>query len=297
MRAYDRPYLLLTLTMTMWAGNAVASRIAVGEISPMMLTCLRWVIACAALGLINGRAVWAERATLLAHWRTVLAMGALGYTGFNALFYVAGHHTSAINISILQGAIPVFVLVGALIAYRTPIRPLQGVGVAITLLGVVAVATGGDITSLKALAFNRGDLFLLVACGLYAGYALGLRRRPAVPGLVFLSAMALAALVTSVPLLGVEIAAGDALWPTGRGVAILLFVAFLPSVLAQLFFMRGVELIGAARAGVFANLVPVFGPILAVLVLGEPFGLHHLVGLALVLGGIVVAERAGRLPA
>ena len=110
-------------------------------------------------------------------------------------------------------------------------------------------------------------------------------------------AMALAALLTSVPLHGLEIAAGGALWPTARGAAILLFVAFLPSVLAQLFFMRGVELIGAARAGVFANLVPVFGPILAVLVLGEPFGLHHLVGLALVLGGIVVAERAGRPPA
>ena len=294
MRPYDRPYLLLTLTMLMWAGNAVASRLAVGEISPMVLTCLRWVLACAGLALVAGRAMLAERAALTGRWRTILAMGALGYTAFNALFYAAAHHTSAVNISILQGSIPVFVLVGAWLAYRTPIRPLQGVGVGVTLLGVVAVATGGDVSSLAALAFNRGDLFLLLACLLYAGYTLALRRRPAVSGPVFMSATALAALLTSVPLLLWEFSAGRAVWPGDRGLAILVYVSFLPSVLAQLFFMRAVELIGPGRAGVFANLVPVFGPVLAVLVLGEAFGPHHAVGLALVLGGIVVAERAGR---
>jgi drug/metabolite transporter (DMT)-like permease len=57
--------------------------------------------------------------------------------------------------------------------------------------------------------------------------------------------------------------------------------------------MQAVALIGPARAGMFMNLVPVFGPILAVLVLGEPLSAFHAVALALVLGGIFIAEHLG----
>jgi drug/metabolite transporter (DMT)-like permease len=71
----------------------------------------------------------------------------------------------------------------------------------------------------------------------------------------------------------------------------MLYIGLLPSLAAQVFFIRGVELIGPARAGLFVNLVPVFGALLAVLILGEPFALYHAVGLALVLGGIWLAER------
>jgi len=65
-----------------------------------------------------------------------------------------------------------------------------------------------------------------------------------------------------------------------------------PSFTSQLFFMRGVQLIGPGRAGVFINLVPIFASALSVLLLGEKFGLFHAVGMVLVLGGIWVAERA-----
>ena len=75
----------------------------------------------------------------------------------------------------------------------------------------------------------------------------------------------------------------------------LLFIALFPSLLAQLGFMRGVQLIGPGRAGLFANLAPVFGALLAILILGEPFKLFHLGALLLVVGGILVAETAGRL--
>ena len=126
-------------------------------------------------------------------------MGALGYTVFNALFYAAAHHTTALNITILQGAIPVFVLVGALVAFGTRIMPLQAVGAAITLVGVLAIAAKGDVSTLTSLAFNVGDLWMIAATVLYAGYTLGLRNRPPVYGLVFFAAMACAAVLTSLP--------------------------------------------------------------------------------------------------
>jgi drug/metabolite transporter (DMT)-like permease len=138
---------------------------------------------------------------------------------------------------------------------------------------------------------------MLVACLLYSGYTLALRNRPNIPNLVFFTALAFVAFVTSLPLLAYEVATGTALWPTPEGWALLLFIALFPSFLAQLVFMRGVQLIGPGRAGLFANLAPVFGSFLAVLTIGEPFGLFHFAALVLVVGGILIAEMAGRIHA
>jgi drug/metabolite transporter (DMT)-like permease len=290
-RPYDNAYLLLTITTLCWAGNAIASKLAVGDVSPMALVCLRWIIGCVALWLITRRQFAADLPVLAANWKIVLLMGALGFTAFNALFYVAAHHTTAVNLTIIQGAIPVFTMIGALLVFGTPIRALQVVGILVTMLGIVLTATHGDIGKLLSLTLNIGDLFMLACCFLYAGYALALKRRPAVSGAGFLTAMSFVAFLTSIPLLGWEMATGRVQWPTPEGWLIVAYVAFFPSLIAQFFFMRGVELIGPGRAGLFINLVPVFGSIMAVAILGEPFGLHHLIALALVLGGIWLAER------
>lgn len=289
--AWSQPYLLLVLTTLMWAGNAVASRLAVGHVSAFALTSLRWIAVCAAMGFLFRRELVLHREVLLARWRIILFMGAVGFTAFNTLMYVAAHHTSAINIGIVQGSIPVIVLVGALVVYGTRITWLQAIGVAVTVLGVVMVASQGSLEVLRALAFNVGDLVMMVACVFYASYTVALRDRPAIPGLVFFTAVALVACAWSLPLLLWEIAAGQGFWPTAQGWTIVLFVALFPSLLSQIFFMRGVDLIGPGRAGVFVNLVPVFAAILAVAVLAEPFRWYHAVALALVLGGIWLAER------
>ena len=85
--------------------------------------------------------------------------------------------------------------------------------------------------------------------------------------------------------------AGNLLWPTEVGWAVLIYAALFPSFVSQISFMHGVQLIGAGRAGMFINLVPVFGAVLAVVLLNEPFRLYHLAALVLVLGGIALAER------
>jgi drug/metabolite transporter (DMT)-like permease len=287
---HRRSYLLLCLTTLMWAGNGVASRLAVGEISPMALTCLRWVIVVAILGTLHGRAVVVEAPKLGARWRSILWMALLGFTGFNALFYAAAYHTTAVNITIFQGAIPVLVLIGTVLFFRSRVRALQFAGMGVTLIGVGVVATKGDPDVIRTMALNIGDVWMLIACVFYAAYTLGLRNRPPVPGLVFFTALASVAFLTSLPLLGYEMVTGTLQWPTAKGWAVLLYVALFPSLLAQIFFIRSVELIGPGRAGLFVNLVPVFGAMLAVLLLGEPFRPYHAFGLALVLGGIALAE-------
>ncbi|ACA17992.1 protein of unknown function DUF6 transmembrane [Methylobacterium sp. 4-46] len=289
-----RAYALLTLTALIWAGNAVASKWAVGEVSPLALTSLRWLVACAVLAPFAARRVAREWRLLRPAWLRILLMGGCGFTVFNALFYAAGAATTVTNMALFQGAMPVVVLACSFLAYRTPVTRIQVLGVLVTSLGVVVAATHGDLAVLRTFAFNRGDLLLLLACLLYGGYTVALRARPAVSGATFFAALALAALLTSLPLLLAEWVAGRLIWPSAAGWAIIAFVGLGPSLISQLFFMRGVELIGPNRAGIFVNLVPVFGAALAVTVAGEPFRLDNAVALALVLGGIVIAERLGR---
>lgn len=286
-------YLLLVFTTLIWGANAVAARLAVGEVSPMMLTFSRWIICCLALGLTARKEIAAHWRTLLPSWRSIALMGALGFTGFNALFYAAAHHTTAINIAIIQGTIPVLVLVGSFFFFGTRITRLQVVGVVMTLAGIAVVASRGELALLASLAFNIGDVWILIACLLYTGYALGLRKRPAVPAIVFFAATAAVACVVSLPLVAAEIAMGQFFMPTGKGIVLVIFVGLLPSFISQITFIHAVGLIGPARAGVFLNLVPIFGPLLAVLILGEPLSVYHAVALALVLGGIYVAESLG----
>lgn len=288
---FGQAYLLLSLTALLWGGNAIAGRLAVGEISPMALTCLRWVIVVVVMLPLTGHQLMAAWPVLRERWLSTILMGIFGFTAFNGLFYVAAHHTTAVNLTIFQGSIPVLVLIGMVLLFGVRVVPLQVLGMIVTLLGVVIVSVKGSFEVLRSLALNIGDVWTLIACVFYAGYTLALRRRPAVSGLVFFTALAVVAFLSSLPLLTFEIATGTVLWPTLKGWMVLLYVGLLPSLLAQIFFIRGVELIGPARAGLFVNLVPVFGALLAVVLLGEPFAFYHALGLALVLGGIWLAER------
>jgi drug/metabolite transporter (DMT)-like permease len=289
--ASGQAYLFLTITALSWGGNAVAGRLAVGEISPMALTSLRWLIVIALMVPLARRDLVAHWPTVRAHWPRIAAMATIGFAAFNALMYVAAHYTTAVNLTIIQGGIPVMVLLGALVVYGTRITGLQVAGMLVTLAGVATVAAQGSLATLLALSFNPGDVLMLVACVAYAGYTLSLRSRPAMPQMAFFTVMAIIAFLATLPMLAVEAALGLTVWPGLEGWLILAYVALLPSLIAQLCYMRGVELIGPGRAGLFVNLVPVFGAMLAVAILSEPFRLYHAVALALVLGGIALAEK------
>jgi drug/metabolite transporter (DMT)-like permease len=291
---WTSPTLLLTLTTLMWGGNSVAGRMAVGEISPMALVFARWGIACVCL-LIAARANLKQDLAVLRHrWPYVVCAGILGFTAFNALFYIAAHRTSAVNISILQGLIPGLVAIGAWRFFGVRLRAFQGVGILLTMVGVTLVAARGDLANLRALNFNDGDLMMIVGSIIYAVYTLMLRQRPPATSLGLFAAMAIVAFVTTAPLFVLEIVRGDAFWPTPKGWATLVYVAIFPSLIAQIFYIRGIQLIGPSRAGVFVNLLPIFGALLAVLILNEPFGLYHAVALGLVVVGIFIAERSAR---
>lgn len=288
---FSRPYLLLTLAALQWGANTVAGRLAVGEITPMLLVSLRWGLVLLLLAAINRRPFAADWPRLRTRPGLLLLLGLTGYTAFTAFFYAAAHHTTGANMSIIQGAMPLFVFSLAFVLRGRPIGPMQGAGMLLALAGVALVGTRGDWEVARTLAFNLGDVFMVGATASYAIYTVGLEDRPEVGSLSFFEAMVAVALVTSLPLTLIEAATTGTFWPTPKGWLITILVTIFPSFVAQVFFIRGVELIGPGRAGIFVNLIPIFGAAMAVVFLGEPFGWYQGVGLTLVMVGIVLAQR------
>jgi drug/metabolite transporter (DMT)-like permease len=284
-------YFFLTTTALCWAGNTIFGRLAVGEISPMLLVSLRWAVTVSLLAVFARGAIRRDWPLLRAHWRFIAILGAVGFTSFNAVYYVAAHSTTAVNMGIIQGAMPIFVFLFAFVVYRTPVGGLQIAGAIATMSGVAVVASGGSFARLAAFAFAWGDVLIVFACVLYSGYTVALRNRPPVSALAMFAALAGSAFVVSLPLVAAAAALGHLRWPTPLGWLIVLLVAIFPSVIAQTCFIKGVELIGPGRAGVFVNLVPVFASIFAVLILSEAFRTYHMTALFLVLGGIWLSER------
>lgn len=292
---YGNAFVMLTLTTLFWGGNTIAGRLAVGEVSPMMVVFLRWLIVAAIFVPLFWSRIQSDWPLMRPYFARMILMAAFGFVGFNSLFYIAATQTTAVNLGIIQGSVPIIVLIGSVIAFGTKVRVLQVLGILLTLVGVTIIAAQGSLDVLLALAVNPGDGYMLLSCVLYSGYALALRDRPKISGLTFFAVLSGISVLASIPGLIFEVSTRTAQLPSFDGWLVVLYIAVFPSCLSQIFFMRGVDLIGPARAGVFVNLVPIFAAALAVTILNEPFKWHHGVALTMVLGGIWLSERkAGR---
>lgn len=284
-------YVILCITTLLWGGNSVAGKLAVGHVSPMMLTSLRWVVAALVILVFTAPQVKRDWPEIRKNWLILLGYGALGFTGFNAFLYSALQYTSAINAVIEQAGIPMVIFVMNYLLFRTAFSMAQIAGFTLTLFGVALTASHGDLSTLLSLDLNQGDALMLAAALVYAGYTVALRWKPNIHWKSLIAITVLGAVASSLPLVAWEFAAGKIIMPDARGWAIVAYAALLPSLLAQILYVRGVELIGSNRAGLFINTVPIFGTILSIAIIGEALQIFHIIAMALVLGGIAVAER------
>lgn len=288
---WRQPYLLLVLTTLFWSGNFVLGRAVHEAVPPVALAFWRW----AGGFLIVLPFAWPHLARDLAvarrHWRLVLLLSALGVASFNTLVYLGLGRTTAINGLLIQSFMPLAIIAASLALFSERINRWQAIGLALSLAGIVAIVARGELATLAALDVNVGDLLIVLAILAYALYTALLRRRPAMHPLSFLAVTFGLGALMLVPLYGWEHFAGRQLAGNPTTFAAIAYVALFPSVLAYLCYNRGVELIGANRAGQFVHLMPVFGSLMAVAFLGERFRLFHAIGIALIFAGIVVAAR------
>ena len=289
--AFGNAWLLLTLATLCWGGNAVAGKLAAGEWLPFTLTTARW--ACAALLLLPF--AWGplreDWPVLRRHLPLMFLLGGVGMCLFNLLMFLALNHTTAINVSIEQAIMPLLIMVANFVVFSQRVRALQLVGLALSILGVLVTTTDGRPLDFFTSGLNRGDALMLLACVFYAGYTFGLRWRPPLHWLSYMWAISISALLMTLPFTAWELSRATQPMPGAGALLALLYIVIFPTVVSQIAYARGVELIGGNRAGQFINLVPVFGAALAVLILGERFAWYHGAGLVLVLGGITLAER------
>jgi drug/metabolite transporter (DMT)-like permease len=286
------PYLLLTLTPFFWSCNWIVGRALHEDVPPMAMTFFRWLFAATILAPFAWPHVRRQWPIVRAHWKILVVLGAIGIGSHNALAYLGLNHTTATNGVILNSFIPVMIIAMAWLFFGERLTGAQTVGVAISLAGVLAILSRGSLPALLAFRLNVGDIFVILSMAMWSLYTVLLRHRP--PGLSMLSFLFVLAVVGDLVMLPFwlgEMAQGRSVVWKPTTVTALLFVATFPSVLAYIFWNRGVELVGPQVAGLFVHLMPVFGAVLAWLFLGERIEVYHVAGIVLILAGIAITSR------
>lgn len=282
--------MLLALTMLFWSGSVVVGRAAADLVPPVLFTALRWSGAL----LIAVPFAWPH---IAADWRALWArkwivalLSLLGVVAYNILVYRALQSTTAVNALLMQSVTPLAVLFATLLLFRERTGWVQIAAIVVSVLGVLVIAAGGSLETLRSMTFNFGDGLVLLAVVVFAVYSAVLRLRPAVHPLSFLAATFVIGLMVLVPLAILEYQAGARLVASLPAFLAILYAGVFASFLAILFYNRGVELVGATRAGQFSHLQPVFGTLLAVGFLSESLQLHHFAGITLIAAGLVLAN-------
>jgi drug/metabolite transporter (DMT)-like permease len=281
---------LLAAANLFWAGNIVLARGLAGQVPPVTLAYWRWTGAfLIAVGFALPR-LRTDLPVMMRHWKMMLVLSATGIASYNTMSYIGLTTTTALNVLLLQSATPLIIIIWAYLLFRETPSTWQTTGVLVSLTGVAVIAGQGSLDVLAHLRMNRGDLWVVAALIIYALYCATLRKRPAVHPMSFLVAAMGTGSCMMLPFMLWELAAGARIHGGLPSYAAIAYTAVLPSFVAYLFFNRGVELVGAARAGQSMHLMPLFGSILAVLVLHEQFQIYHAFGIGLIAAGIALAS-------
>ena len=287
----NQPYVLLSITAMCWAGNAIVGRLAAGHIPPVTLSFLRWSLAFLIVLPIAWNHLKRDWAAIRAKLGTMIVLSIAGIGVFNTLQYWALEYTQALNTLLLQSAGPLFVAIWSLILLGVRLTLAQAGGIALSLTGVLVILLHGDLSTLTAITFNKGDLIFTVALAIFGLYSVLTLKRPKIHDLSLVGFTFGCGAACLIPLWIWELYSRPVMQLDTANLLSLFYVAVFPSTLAYLCFNRGVQLIGANRAAPFFHVVPVFGAAMAIVFLGERPQLFHVIGFALVLTGVFVASR------
>ncbi|MDQ4062050.1 MAG: DMT family transporter [Pseudomonadota bacterium] len=285
-------YVIASLPPLFWSGNFLIARLMRDAIPPFQMSFWRWTLAFAILlpfAWTTGRERWPQ----LRQEAPYLAfLGLIGVTAFNCFIYVALHHTTVVNAALINSLMPAVTFLFALALLREPLPARRVLGLIVSLTGAAVIISRGRPSELLGLAFNRGDLLVLLGLTFWAGYTVMIRWRPTgLPPNLFLAATAGFGALFHLPLVAWELIAVGAFALDAASAAALLYFAVFPSVLAYIFWNRAVAALGPGRTGMFMHLMPIFSAVLAVVFLRETFLAYHAVGILLIMCGITLVTR------
>jgi len=284
-------YLFLSLTALFWAGNFVLGRSMHLVVSPIVMAEMRWLLALLIISPFLVPKLKKNKAIILKHWPILTLLSILSVACFNTFIYFGLTITTATNATILQSVIPIAILILSAFWLKEAVSKQQWLGVFISLSGVLILITKGDLPSLLHYSINQGDIYVLIAVFFWAIYSILLRYRPTeLDGFTFFGITVLVGSIALLPFSLIEYYyySPDIVWKNST-VLTILYMAIFPSILAYIFWNKGVSELGAAKAGLFIHLMPCFGLILSSFFLNEKIYSFHIGGILLIFCGIYLA--------
>ncbi|MBD2819298.1 DMT family transporter [Xenorhabdus sp. 42] len=276
------------IAVLIWSINAVVSKAAATVIEPAAIAFYRWFIAFLTLTPFLLLPVLKQWRTVAQHWWKLFILGALGMVLNQSLAYYAAHTVSATIIGIFTSLIPLLTVIISIFALR--VAPTVGItiGTVLSLFGLAWLVSKGNPASLLENGLGIGEVMMFIAAASYALYGV-LTKRWEIPLPNWQSLYV--QIGFGVLLLLPNFIMEKNVQLTGDNIFLVLFAGIPASILAPYLWIQGVIRIGANMTSIFMNLAPVFTAIIAVWFLHEKMQSYHLIGGAIVLAGVILAQQ------
>ncbi len=286
-------YILLVLTTLFWSGNFIVGKAAsIYEIPPFSLNFYRWLFAGLILLPFTLTEILKKKNYILENLGFFIILGITSITIFNSTVYYSLYYMQVISGVLMISTIPVWIMFISSILGIEKTNKFQILGVILSLLGVFFIITKSDIEVIKNLAFNRGDLIMATGMFAWALYSALLKKKTyKISQITLLEVVIITGLVFLIPIYILEMSFGNQIVLGKPFILTLSYVVIFPGLASFFFWIKGISIIGANRAGVFLHLMPVFGSVMAIILFNEKFMFYHLLGAIFIIAGITLSNK------
>ncbi len=289
-----KAYLFLTLAALFWSGNFIVGKAAsTYEIPPFSLNFYRWFFAFLILFPFTYKEVINKKDYVFENLGLFIILGITSITIFNSIVYYSLYFTQVISGILMISTIPVWILFFASFLKIERTNLFQILGVILSLTGVLFIVTKADIQLIKELEFNKGDLSMVIGMLSWAIYSALLRKKThPISQLALLEIIIICGFIFLVPIYFIEMSFGNKIILGLPFILTLGYVVLFPGIFAFLFWIKGIDIIGANRSGVFLHLMTIFGALMAIVILGEKFMFYHFLGAIFIIAGITLSNKS-----
>ena len=286
-------YLLLILTTLFWSGNFIVGKAAsTFEIPPFALNFYRWLFAGLILLPFTIKEIIKKKNYIFNNLGFFIILGITSITIFNSAVYYSLYYMKVISGVLMISTIPVWIMFISSILGIEKTNRFQIFGVILSLIGVIFIITKSDLDLIRNLDFNKGDLIMASGMFAWALYSALLKKKTyEISQITLLEVVIISGLIFLVPVYILEMNLGNAIIVDKPFVLTLTYVVLFPGLAAFFFWIKGIAIIGANRAGVFLHLMPVFGAIMAIIIFEEKFMLYHILGAIFIIAGITLSNK------
>ncbi len=286
-------YFILVLTTIFWSGNFIVGKAAsMFQIPPFSLNFYRWFFAGLILLPFTYKEIINKKKYILENLGFFIILGITSITIFNSIVYFSLYYTQVISGILMISTIPVWIIFISSILNIEKTNIFQILGVILSLTGVIFIITKADINLIKNLDFNKGDLSMVVAMFSWAIYSALLKRKKyKISQISLLEVVIICGLIFLAPIYFIEMSMGKLIILEKPFYLTLAYVVIFPGLAAFFFWIKGISIIGANRAGIFLHLMPIFGAIMAMVIFDEKFMYYHFLGAIFIIAGITLSNK------